>query len=172
MVHLCSDMWLVFSWVIRISCLMEGSVCSCDGDTMQDELYSIHWSSAWLLCGTANGDPRASFYLVNFFCHSETKQTTISVPVSERGGRCVIFYELWQRPMFFDSVLICGVLRKCRYECVHMCVCVCVMSFEYRIMIFPMVTVVFLLAHPCLSTCLFNNTELLLTGFLSKPVYL
>lgn len=21
---------------------MEGSVCSCDGDTMQDELYSIH----------------------------------------------------------------------------------------------------------------------------------
>lgn len=23
---------------------MEGSVCSCDGDTMQDELYSIHQS--------------------------------------------------------------------------------------------------------------------------------
>lgn len=55
--------------------------------------------------------------------------------------------------------------------CVCMCVRVCNV-FEYRIMIFPMVTVVFLLAHPCLSTCLFNNTELLLTGFLSKPVYL
>ncbi len=61
---------------------MGGSVCSCDGDTMQDELYSIHQSSAWLLFGTANRDPRASFYLVNF-CHSETKQATISVNVTE-----------------------------------------------------------------------------------------
>lgn len=60
---------------------MEGSVCSCDGDTMRDELYSIHQGSAWLLCGTANRGPRASFYPVNF-CHSVTKQTTASAPVS------------------------------------------------------------------------------------------
>lgn len=56
---------------------MEGSVCSCDGDTMQDELYSIHQSSAWLLFGTANRAPRASFYLVNS-CHGDAK-TTVSV---------------------------------------------------------------------------------------------
>lgn len=61
---------------------MESSVCSCDGDTMQDELYSIHQSSAWLLFGIANRAPSVSFYLVNF-CHSETKQTTISVHVAE-----------------------------------------------------------------------------------------
>lgn len=40
---------------------MEGSVCSCDGDTMQDELYGIHHSSARLLFGTANSNPRATF---------------------------------------------------------------------------------------------------------------
>lgn len=60
---------------------MEGSGCSCDGDTMQDELYSIHQSSAWLLFGTANRGPRVSFYLVNL-CHCDTKQTTVSVHVT------------------------------------------------------------------------------------------
>lgn len=60
---------------------MEGSVGSCDGDTMQDELYSIHQSSAWLLFGTAR-DPCAPFYLVNFSL-SKTKQTTTSVYFTE-----------------------------------------------------------------------------------------
>lgn len=58
------------------------------------------------------------------------------------------------------------------YKLINVSACVQVINFKYHITIFPMVTVMFLLAHPCFSTCLFNNTELLLTGFLSKPVYL
>lgn len=75
---------------------MEGSVCSCDSDTMQDELYSIHQSSAWLLFGTVNRNPWASFYLVNFSL--EWKQTTIYVRVIEGAVvvTVVIFLKLWQ----------------------------------------------------------------------------
>lgn len=45
---------------------MEGSVCSCDGDTMQDELHSVHHS----LAHESN-----LFSLRMLFCHNETKLT-------------------------------------------------------------------------------------------------
>lgn len=130
MVHLCSDMWLVFLWVIRISCLMEGSVCSCDGDTMQDELYSIHQSSAWLLFGTANRNPWVSFYLVNL-CHGDTKQTTVSVCVTDGFWLqwLLIFLELYERQY--------SIQQSCQYcICVFadinacVCACVCAMSLS------------------------------------------
>lgn len=75
MVHLCICIVtcdLCFRESVRIYCLMESSVCSCDGDTMQDKPRSIHHSSDWLM---------SYIYLVCacFFslCHNEAKLTMI-----------------------------------------------------------------------------------------------
>lgn len=154
MVHLCICIVtcdLCFRESVRISCLMEGSVCSCDGDTMQDELHSIHHS----LAHESN-----LFSLCMLFCHNQTKLCLFSTRVKQQLLVSVLF-------MIFSSTTInttctddAVVARGSLY------------AYVYCIMIRPMVMAVFLLAHLCLSTCLLNNTELLLTGFLSKPVYL
>lgn len=157
MVHLCICIVtcdLCFRESVRISCLMEGSVCSCDGDTMQDELHSIHHS----LAHESN-----LFTLCMLFCHNETKPTMSFLCPCKKQQQLLVSVLF----MIFSSTTInttctdnAVVARGSLY------------AYVYCIMIRPMVMAVFLLAHPCLSTCLLNNTELLLTGFLSKPVYL
>lgn len=132
---------------------MEGSVCSCDGDTMQDELHSIHHSPA---------HESNLFSLCMLFCYNETKPTMSSLCSRKKNKLLVsVLFVIFSSTTINTTCTDDAVVARSRLY-----------AYVYCIMIRPMVMAVFLLAHLCLSTCLLNNTELLLTGFLSKPVYL
>lgn len=109
MVHLCICIVtcdLCFRESVRISCLMESSVCSCDGDTMQDELRSIHHSSDWLM---------SCIYVVCacfFFslCHNETKPTMFFFPSACQKMTVVVsvsqgFQQYDQQNCKYDTVV-------------------------------------------------------------------
>lgn len=71
---------------------MEGSVCSCDGDTMQDELYSIHQSSAWLLLAQLIKIHEGLFILLIFVIVKLNKPQFLFMLLKTFGynGDCVI----------------------------------------------------------------------------------
>lgn len=71
---------------------MEGSVCSCDGDTMQDELYSIHQSSAWLLLALLIETHEGLFILLIFVIVKLNKPQFLFMSLKTFGynGDCVI----------------------------------------------------------------------------------
>lgn len=58
-------------------------MCSCDGDTMQDELYSIHQSSARLLFWHCSWGLVSVFLSCPFFVIVKLKKNTMPVHVTE-----------------------------------------------------------------------------------------
>lgn len=124
---------------------MEGSVCSCDTDTMQDELYTT------VLAPLIQTDKYFFFFFVRVKPNKLHLLFKSLISIRRKAHSSYYLSAEWMSAL-------CTLVWTA-----------CLGIWCYSV---PVVTVMFLLAHLCLSTCLFNYTELLLTGFLSKPVYL
>lgn len=152
-VHLYSDMWLVFLWVSQ-DLLPNG----------KQRVLMWWWHNArW----TAQHSPQL---WLAYELHLFSLCMLFFLYVIVKLNQLCFFLCPCQKMTFVVSVSKVfqqdNNQQNCKYDPVVDRITI------YAYVYCTMVMAVFLLAHPCLSTCLLNSIELLLTGFLSKPVYL